>query len=283
MTHAYMAGNLVKMTATLDSVKESGENKASYQLALDDERIPLNDFIGEKIGLRYLGEINCVYCARKINKSFNQGYCFPCFRKLAQCDTCIIKPETCHYDQGTCREPDWAQMHCFTDHMVYLANTSGLKVGITRVTQIPTRWIDQGAVQAIPLIRVADRKLSGLIESHLAKEMSDKTSWQAMLKDLTDPIDLLSEREKVSKNIRNYINKEIYLADISEYSFQNTGPINLSYPVLEYPTKVVSLNFDKTPLVEGRLMGIKGQYLMFDTGVINIRKFGGYKIEFLVG
>ncbi|MFX4228644.1 MAG: DUF2797 domain-containing protein [Porticoccaceae bacterium] len=140
MIHPYTSGNLVKMPATLDSVKESGEHKASYHLALDDERIPLNGFIGKTIALRYLGEINCVYCGRKTSKSFNQGYCFPCVRKLAQCDSCIIKPETCHYDQGTCREPDWAQTHCFTDHMVYLANTSGLKVGITRVTQLPTRW-----------------------------------------------------------------------------------------------------------------------------------------------
>lgn len=283
MIHPYTAGNLVKMPATLNSVKESGENKATYQLALDDERIPLNDFIGKTIALRYLGEINCVYCGRKTSKSFNQGYCFPCFRKLAQCDSCIVKPETCHYDQGTCREPEWAQTHCFTDHMVYLANTSGLKVGITRVTQLPTRWIDQGAVQAIPLVRVADRKLSGLIESHLAKEMSDKTSWQAMLKDLTDPIDLLSEREKAAENVISYINKELHLADISKYSFQKSESVDIGYPVLEYPTKVVSLNFDKTPLVEGRLMGIKGQYLMFDTGVINIRKFGGYKVEFLAG
>lgn len=279
--HSYTAGNLVKMPATLNSVNESGEHKARYQLALDDERIPLNDFVGDTIGLRYLGEINCVYCGRKTSKSFNQGYCFPCFKKLAQCDSCIVKPETCHYDQGTCREPDWAQTHCFTDHMVYLANTSGLKVGITRVTQIPTRWIDQGAVQAIPLVRVADRKLSGLIESHLAKEMADKTSWQAMLKDLTDPIDLLSEREKASEKVIDYINKELHLSDISKYSFQISDSVDVSYPVLEYPTRVVSLNFDKTPQVEGRLMGIKGQYLMLDTGVINIRKFGGYKIEFL--
>lgn len=280
VTNSVAVGNLVKMPASLDSSNESGKNTAVYHLALDDERFSLNEHIGKKIALRFLGEIHCVYCGRKTNKSFNQGYCFPCFRKLAQCDTCIVKPETCHYDQGTCREPDWAQTHCFTDHMVYLANTSGLKVGITRMSQIPTRWIDQGAIQAIPLIRVSDRKLSGQVESHLAEEMADKTSWQAMLKDLTDPMDMHAERAQAIEKALNYIQNHLQLTDLTKYSAQDSEVIDISYPVLEYPTKVVSLNFDKTPLVEGTLMGIKGQYLMFDTGVINIRKFGGYKVEF---
>lgn len=281
MTHTGIAGNLTKMPVSLDSSSDSDAGRATYQLALGEQRVALNDYLGKQLSLRFLNEINCVYCGRKSNKSFNQGYCFPCFRKLAQCDSCIVKPETCHYDQGTCREPEWAQTHCFTDHMVYLANTSGLKVGITRINQIPTRWIDQGAIQAIPLVRVADRKLSGLVETHLAKEMADKTSWQAMLKNLTDPMDLASERAKATEKVLDYINNTLQLTDLTKYSPQESDSIEIEYPVLEYPTKVTSMNFDKNPLVEGTLMGIKGQYLMFDTGVINIRKFGGYKVEFL--
>ena len=281
MTHTGITGNLTKMPVSLDSSSDSDAGRATYQLALGEQRVALNDYLGKQLSLRFLNEINCVYCGRKSNKSFNQGYCFPCFRKLAQCDSCIVKPETCHYDQGTCREPEWAQTHCFTDHMVYLANTSGLKVGITRINQIPTRWIDQGAIQAIPLVRVADRKLSGLVETHLAKEMADKTSWQAMLKNLTDPMDLASERVKATEKVLDYINNALQLTDLTKYSTQESDSIEIEYPVLEYPTKVTSMNFDKSPLVEGTLMGIKGQYLMFDTGVINIRKFGGYKVEFL--
>ncbi len=280
MTDSLAAGNLVKMPTSLDGDNQSGKHTATYHLALDEARFALNDYLGKKIALRFLGEINCIHCGRKTSKSFNQGYCFPCFRKLAQCDTCIVKPETCHYDQGTCREPDWARTHCFTDHIVYLSNTSGLKVGITRISQAPTRWIDQGAIQAIPLVRVADRKLSGLVESHLAREMADKTSWQAMLKDQTEPLDMSAEREIASKKALDYINNDLQLTDLKKYSIQGSDAIDIDYPVLEYPTKVVSLNFDKTPLVEGTLMGIKGQYLMFDTGVINIRKYGGYKVEF---
>ena len=281
MTQNGIAGNLIKMPVSLESHSDSNTGLATYQLALGEHRVALNDYLGKQLSLRFLNEINCVYCGRKTNKSFNQGYCFPCFRKLAQCDTCIVKPETCHYDQGTCREPEWAQTHCFTDHMVYLSNTSGLKVGITRINQIPTRWIDQGAIQAIPLIRVADRKLSGLVETHLAKEMADKTSWQAMLKNLTDPMDLISEKVKATEKALGYIKNALQLTDLKDYSPQEGDSVEIEYPVLEYPTKVSSMNFDKNPVVEGTLMGIKGQYLMFDTGVINIRKFGGYNVEFI--
>jgi hypothetical protein len=281
VTQNGIAGNLIKMPVSLESHSDSNTGLATYQLALGEHRVALNDYLGKQLSLRFLNEINCVYCGRKTNKSFNQGYCFPCFRKLAQCDTCIVKPETCHYDQGTCREPEWAQTHCFTDHMVYLSNTSGLKVGITRINQIPTRWIDQGAIQAIPLIRVADRKLSGLVETHLAKEMADKTSWQAMLKNLTDPMDLISERVKATEKALGYIKNALQLTDLKDYSPQEGDSVEIEYPVLEYPTKVSSMNFDKNPVVEGTLMGIKGQYLMFDTGVINIRKFGGYNVEFI--
>ena len=280
MTHTGIAGNLTKMPVSLDSAGNSDAGLATYQLALGEHRVALNDYLGKHLSLRFLNEINCVHCGRKTNKSFNQGYCFPCFRKLAQCDNCIVKPETCHYDQGTCREPEWAQTYCFTDHMVYLANTSGLKVGITRIKQIPTRWIDQGAIQAIPLVRVSDRKLSGLVETHLAKEMADKTSWQAMLKNLTDPLDLIIERDKAIEKVLDYINNVLQLSDLNKYSIQESSSIEIEYPVLEYPTKVSSMNFDKNPMVEGTLMGIKGQYMMFDTGVINIRKYGGYNVEF---
>ncbi len=128
----------------------SHDSPVSYLLPLDDELIPVNQFIGKALSLTFQGEIHCIECGRKTRKSYNQGYCFPCFKSLASCDMCIMKPETCHYQQGTCRQPEWGETHCFQDHYVYLANSSAIKVGITRGTQIPTRWIDQGASQALP-------------------------------------------------------------------------------------------------------------------------------------
>jgi len=268
------SGNLEKMRVQLV------DNQAQYELRLSGECYPLNPFIGQRVKLEYLGQINCIHCGRKSKKSFSQGYCYPCFTRLAQCDTCIIKPETCHYDQGTCREPEWAQQFCFQDHIVYLANSSGLKVGITRVDQVPTRWIDQGAIQAIPLVRVSDRKLSGLIETFLAEDIADKTNWRAMLKGQVDPIDLETERKKLTMKIEYYINNELQIHEINRYSIIKSDPLEINYPVTEYPTKVTSFNFDKTSVVEGMLKGIKGQYLILDAGVINLRKFGGYNIEF---
>ena len=117
----------------------------SYYLSLAEEQIPLNQFIGKKIQLNYLGKIYCIQCGRETKKSFQQGFCFPCYRRLLECNLCIIHPEKCGYYQGTCQPGDWAHAHCIQPHVVYLANTSGLKVGITRETQVPTRWIDQGA------------------------------------------------------------------------------------------------------------------------------------------
>ena len=271
-----MSGNLQKMRVKLMGTE------AQYELRLDDACYPLNPLVGQQIKLEYSGQINCIGCGRKSKKSFNQGYCYPCFTKLARCDSCIIKPETCHYEAGTCREPDWAQKFCFQDHIVYLANSSGLKVGITRVDQVPTRWIDQGAIQAIPLVRVSDRKLSGLVETFLAEDMADKTNWRAMLKGQVDTLDLEAERKKLVMKIEYYINNDLQLHDINRYSLLDLAPVQIDYPVLEYPTKVTSFNFDQTPAVTGRLKGIKGQYLVLDTGVINLRKFAGYHIRFAV-
>lgn len=267
-------GNLTKMQTRLE------DGMVQYSLCLNDQLYPLNAMIGKHIRLEYQGQINCIHCDRKSNKSFGQGYCYPCFTRLARCDSCIIKPETCHYDAGTCREPEWAQEFCFQDHIVYLANSSGLKVGITRVDQVPTRWMDQGAIQAIPIVRVSDRKLSGLVESFLAQDIADKTNWRAMLKGQVDPIDLQAARQKLIMKIEFYINNELQIHEINRYSILNTEVINIKYPVQEYPVKVTSMNFDKTPEVKGILKGIKGQYLILDTGVINLRKFSGYKIEF---
>lgn len=276
-----VSGNLEKMHAQLgDEGSGEGLSNVRYQLRLSDQSYDLNAVIGQQVRLEYLGQINCTNCNRKSKKSFSQGYCYPCFIKLARCDTCMIKPETCHFEEGTCREPEWAESFCFNDHIVYLANSSGLKVGITRATQIPTRWIDQGAIQAIPLVRVSDRRLSGLVEVHLAQELADKTNWRAMLKGQVDILDMHAEREKLIGRVENYINNDLQITEINRYSMIDTDEINIRYPVLEYPLKVVSFNFDKTPVVEGQLRGIKGQYLILDTGVINLRKFGGYQIEF---
>ncbi|MEQ1637111.1 MAG: DUF2797 domain-containing protein [Methylococcales bacterium] len=254
-----------------------------YALPLSKQLVGLNPLLGKNIKLIYSGMICCVHCGRKTSKSFNQGYCYPCFTQLAQCDLCIMKPETCHYAKGTCREPTWGEEFCLQPHFVYLANSSGIKVGITRQTQIPTRWIDQGAVQALPILKVASRQISGLIEVEIAKHVSDKTSWQKMLKSAADTIDLISERDRLLVECAPQL-AEIntrFGTDAVTY-LPNNDVVSINFPVLNYPTKVKSFNFDTQREVAGELQGIKGQYLLLDTGVINMRKFAGYEITLVV-
>ncbi|WP_238942474.1 DUF2797 domain-containing protein [Marinobacter sediminum] len=270
-----VSGRLRKMPA------EAGE-PVTYSIAVGDSRIPLNEYLGKQVRIDFEGVIRCINCDRTTKKSFNQGYCFPCFRKLAACDTCIMSPEKCHYHLGTCREPEWGETHCMVEHVVYLANSSGLKVGITRGTQVPTRWIDQGAVDAIPMVRVATRYLAGLVEVACKAHVADRTNWRAMLKGDVRELNLAEERQRILGLIADDLSalKESHGPDsIREVDEDGLG---LSYPVAVWPEKVKTHNLDKAPEVEGVLEGIKGQYLILDTGVINIRKFTGYEVRFRV-
>lgn len=267
-------GLLKKMANRLDST-------VAYALRLGDASFPMNGYLGQTIKLQYYGVIHCLQCGRKTNKSFSQGYCYPCFQKLAACDLCIMRPERCHYDQGTCREPEWADEFCMQPHIVYLANSSSIKVGITRINQIPTRWIDQGAIQAIPIMRVQTRQQSGFVEVAFKNQVSDRTSWQAMLKNMAEPVDMERRRDELFQVLEpelTALEERFGLQAMQKITDVKTEDIN--YPVLNYPEKVKSVNFDKQPIVEGQLQGIKGQYLIFDIGVINIRKFTSYEVEF---
>lgn len=256
------------------------DGMVEYRLPLGDRLLPLGPWLGKSLSLSYLGQIHCIHCGRRTSKSFNQGYCFPCFRRLARCDQCIVKPQLCHYAQGTCREPDWAQANCLQRHVVYLANSSGLKVGITRKSQIPTRWIDQGAIQALPVLEVSSRYLAGLMEMILKRRVSDRTCWQRMLKAEGHCLDLVAERERLLTGCRGEISevaRRFGAETVSELADADT--LEIRYPVLTYPSKIKGFDFDKQPEVSGTLLGIKGQYLIFDQGVINIRKFAGYAVE----
>ena len=168
-------------------------------------------------------------------------------------------------------------------HYVYLANTSELKVGITRNTQIPTRWIDQGATSAIPIIKVSTRLQSGIFEVLVSEFVSDKTNWRKMLKGEISPLDLKLERDQLFEQVGEQLDElESEYGEDQIEILEDEEVVNIEYPVLEYPKTVKSLSFDKLSKVEGILLGIKGQYLIFDIGVINIRKHTGYLAKFNV-
>lgn len=316
-------GVISKLKACLESTSlEKALNPLSlvqYSLPIQDTNnnteFPLNPYLGKTLTLKFEQEIRCIHCDKKTKKSFNQGYCYPCFLKLARCDVCIIRPEKCHYHLGTCREPDWAQTHCFIPHVIYLANTSGLKVGITRETQIPTRWIDQGATQALPILKVQNRAISGLIEVALKAFVNDKTDWRKMLKGENEKVDLCAKRDELINLLKNYnfensadilnyyevesnfvennlVKDNLVKDNLIKNNLVKSNPdspiksaldinnlITIQYPVLEYPQKVTSLNLEKTPEISGTLLGIKGQYLIFDVGVLNVRNLTGYVVN----
>ena len=195
-----------------------------------------------------------------------------------------MKPETCHYHLGTCREDDFAHNVCFQPHIVYLANSSALKIGITRIVNMPSRWLDQGATQALPILKVGSRRLSGHLETMFGTQIADKTDWRKLLKGKAEPLDLIEQRDQILEEfapkiqtIRDEFSQNLEFQETVEF-LENELPREFMYPVEHYPEKIKSLNLDKTPTIRGVLQGIKGQYLLFDIGVINIRKYTGYEL-----
>ena len=266
----------------LSKMRTAPEAVVRYALELGDASVAMNDLIGRRIALRFEGLIQCVACGRKTKKSFNQGYCYPCFQRLAQCDSCVMSPEKCHYDAGTCREPEWGERNCMTDHVVYLANSTGVKVGITRGNQVPTRWMDQGASAAVVFARTSTRHLAGLVEVALKQFVTDRTQWQRLLKGAPEPLDLFDKRAELAAEAGDALAalqerfglQALQLADDDQL-------FEFAYPVEEYPAKVKSLALEKLGEVEGQLLGIKGQYLILSSGVINVRKYSGHHVELL--
>ena len=272
-----VSGYLHKMTASFEA-------PVRYSLVLSDHEICLNNHLNQLIRLNYIGGISCIQCGRQTNKSFQQGYCFPCMRRINECDNCMLHPERCHVESGECPLDDWAHQQCHAPHIVYLANSSGLKVGITRATNVPMRWIDQGAIAALPIAEVSNRRQAGLVEVMIKQYMNDKTNWRTMLKNEVEAIDLQAARDQVFEQIDTEFALLQAAYDPGAILLCEQGDLcELSYPVIEYPLKIVSHSLDKTPMVSGVLKGIKGQYLLLDTGVINIRKFGGYQVEVSFG
>ena len=268
-------------TGVLRKMRTSLDDTVSYRLPMGKAEVELNAHIGSKISLEHSGKIYCLHCGRETKKSFNQGYCYPCFKTLAECDMCIMRPETCHFHLGTCRDEEWAKGHCMQHHIVYIANSSGLKVGITRGDQIPTRWMDQGATQAIAMFKVKNRLHSGLLEATIKKYVSDRTDWRKMLKGDNNLSDFETRAgEIIEQSISDLEGLKSQYEDL-DWEVPEAKVFNISYPVQQFPEKVSSLNLDKTPSIHGQLQGIKGQYLIFDTGVINIRKYAGYEVSLL--
>jgi len=232
----------------------------------------MTELVGKHISLNFENEIYCISCGSKTNKSFAQGFCYSCFVSSPEAAECILRPELCRAHEGKGRDLAWEKAHHLQEHFVYLALSSSVKVGITRSTQIPTRWIDQGASAAICLAKVPYRYLAGAIEVELKKYYTDKTNWQRMLKgEVLEGIDLIEEKWNAEQHLPQ---------EFKRYFFEEDTVTKINYPVQLYPKKVKSIDFEKQNLLAGKLVGIKGQYLIFeDNSVLNIRKHSGYVLS----
>ena len=245
-----------------------------YYLVFEDSFLNVNQLLDKNIEINFEG-YQCLNCGKK-KKIFRQGFCYECFYCSAAVGDWIMKPELSTAHLGIAdRDLVYEQKVQLQPHIVYLALSSEVKVGVTRKTQVPTRWIDQGAIQAISIVEVPNRYLAGITEVALKDHYADKTNWRKMLTNSVEHIDLIQERLKLENLIP---------AEVQEYFFLNKNDLyEMHYPVLEYPAKVKSLSLDKTPHFQGKLTGIKGQYLLFEDGtVFNIRGSEGYVVKIAV-
>lgn len=266
-------GNLRKIEVNVH------ENTIQYNLRLyhilepQEETIDLNALVGKPIKLSYNGNIHCVVTGKKIKKAYGEGMSWDAFEKSPMADQSIVKPElsTAHLGIER-RDIEWEIEHHVVPHYVYLSFTSDFKVGVTRYTQIPTRWVDQGAVAAVKIAKTPYRQAAGLIEVALKDFIADKTNWRKMLQDQNvNEADMLAKRDELLKHIPSAL---------KSYALENESIQYLNFPVEAYPTKITSIKFDKVPVVEKTLKGIKGQYLIFDDNtVMNLRSQSGYEIE----
>ncbi|MFM9989120.1 DUF2797 domain-containing protein [Flavobacterium sp.] len=246
-------------------------NPIQYYLIFENSFLNVNQLLGKELEISFQG-YQCLSCNKK-KKIFRQGFCYDCFMGSASAGDWIMKPElsTAHLDIED-RDLVYEKKVQLQPHIVYLALSSEVKVGVTRGSQVPTRWIDQGAVQAIPIVEVPNRYLAGITEVALKKLYADKTNWQKMLKNEVPVADLIKERASL---------KYLIPKEVQEFYNQDKNDLyELEYPVLQYPKKVSSLNLDKSPNFSGKLSGIKGQYLIFEDGtVFNVRTFEGYVVK----
>lgn len=244
-----------------------------YYLVFENDFLNVNQLLDKKISISFLG-YRCLHCEME-KRIYRQGFCYECFFAIPQAADWIIRPELSKAHLGIeDRDLDYETKSQLQPHVVYLANSSSIKVGVTRKSQIPTRWIDQGAHEAIEIVEVPNRYLAGITEIALKDHVSDKTNWRTMLKNDIKDEDLVQWRD----NLKQYVPDEAI-----QYYLENNAETNLNFPVLRYPEKPTSLNLIKTPFFEGVLKGIKGQYLIFeDDTVFNIRSNEGFVVSITV-
>ncbi len=246
------------------------DNPIKYYLNLSNELVSINDLLGKEIEIEHIG-YECLSCGAP-KKIFRQGFCYDCFTNAPEAGEWIMHPELskAHLDIED-RDLEYEKRVQLQPHILYFAVASDLKIGVTRKTQVPTRWIDQGASFAIPIVEVPNRYLAGIAEVALKAHYTDKTNWRKMLQNDILNIDLVAAKQQV---------KELLPSEVLPYFNDASNELfSFNYPLTQPIDKIVSVNLEKSPKIKGKLIGVKAQYLLFDEGVWNLRANEGYVIN----
>ena len=254
----------------LTKMETEFSNPIQYYLVFDSDFLNMNQLLGKTLSIEFV-KYQCLNCGLD-RPIFRQGYDKQCFYETAQTGDWIMRPElsTAHLGKED-RDLAYEQKVQLQPHIVYLANSSNVKVGVTRKTQVPTRWIDQGAHEALEIVEVPNRYLAGVTEVALKAYVADKTNWRKMLKNDIEDESLLEWRDRLRQ----------YIPDESQpYFIENNKETHIEFPVNKYPEKPKSLNIKKELKYTGTLAGIKGQYLIFeDDTVFNVRSNEGLVVK----
>jgi hypothetical protein len=273
----------VEVAGALDGLEaylvEDSDDVVSHRLWIGTSAVELAPLLGGPLALEFAGRISCRHCGASTARSYGEGHCYMCFKRLARCDLCVVSPDRCHYHLGTCREPDWGTRFCMTPHLVYLANSSGLKVGITRDGNLPGRWLEQGATQGLVVMNARTRHQAGCIEAALRRYVADRTDSRMLLRGDARELDLVAEWQWLSRAARLDLERAVapFGSDVSVAATLRARLFR--YPVTRYPEEQPRLRLDSDVPVAGRLLGAKGSYLLFDTGVFNVREHTSYHVE----
>lgn len=257
----------------LSKMQTEFSNPIQYYLVFKNEFIHINQLLNKTISIKKVGT-QCLSCGQHL-PIFRQGFCKTCFFEKPTAGDWIMRPELskAHLGQAD-RDLEYEQKMQLQPHIVYLANSSNVKVGVTRKGQVPTRWIDQGAHEAIEIVEVPNRYLAGITEVALKEHIADKTNWRKMLKNDIEDVDLKATRDELSQYIPD---------EVKSYFIKHNEETHLKFPISSYPEKPKSLNLNKTEFYLGKLTGVKGQYLLFeDETVFNVRSNEGNMVEIAV-
>lgn len=260
----------MELRGPLERMRTNGASPVTYTLRIGSEVASMNDLLGRDIELEHTGALYCCVCGTQVRTLYGEGYCWTHFESDPSNAPCIVRPELCEAHLGRGRDPEWERAHHATPHVVYLADSGGVKVGVTTRDYAPYRWIDQGARAAVRIAETPWRRLAGEIEVALKSVVSDKTAWQRMLTDRAPTADLEAERARILAALPD---------TLARYAVPDAARVYIVYPMLEQPAKVKSVNLDRDRRLRGRLVGIRGQYLLTQEGyALNVRRHTGYEV-----